>query len=199
MHRVAAPVSISPGQGIWPGEMTLRHLQLPPDSARHREHGDDDDDDDDLAGQPWAAPLGDPGGSWSPSAAVSPVSALSLQRQSETSNVFLEFLVVYQGWRAGASRPATPGRCRASHAIRAHGYATSRSTWASRTRRPQHRHRPGRSRLRRHAEKTATATATRTRQPGTRHRRRPGPPSRRRRETAADRYGTSLRAPVARA
>ena len=39
--------------------------------------------------------------------------------------------------------------------------------------------------------------ATRTRQPGTRHRRRPGPPSRRRRETAADRYGTSLRAPVA--
>jgi hypothetical protein len=57
MHRVAAPVSISPGQGIWPGEMTLRHLQLPPDSARHREHGDDDD----LAGKPWAAPLGDPG------------------------------------------------------------------------------------------------------------------------------------------
>jgi len=159
MHRVAAPVSISPGQGIWPGEMTLRHLQLPPDSARHREHGDDDD----QAGKPWAAPLGDPGSSWSPSAAVSPVSALSLQRQSETSNVFLEFLVVYQGWRTGASRPATPGRCRASHAIRARGYATSRSTWASRTRRPQHRHRPGRSRLRRHAEKTATATATRSR------------------------------------
>src|SRR5439155_10770890 len=71
----------------------LRHLQLPPDSTRHREHGDE---------MTWPVnhgrlPSATPGGSWSPSAAVSPVSALSLQRQSETSNIFLEFLVVSQG------------------------------------------------------------------------------------------------------
>ena len=181
--------------------MTLRHLQLPPDSARHREHGDDDD----LAGNPWAAPLGDPGGSWSPSAAVSPVSALSLQRQSETSNVFLEFLVVSQGGelelpdqprpgaavhrtrsgRAVTRRPGQPG-----HPERgAHGIVTDLAAAdyavTQKRRPPQPLPDPG------------VPPATRTRQPGTRHRRRPGPPSRRRRETAADRYGTSLRTPVA--
>jgi len=159
MHRVAAPVSISPGQGIWPGEMTLRHLQLPPDSARHREHGDDDD----LAGKPWAAPLGDPGGSWSPSAAVSPVSAPSLQRQSETSNVFLEFFGSVSrvaSWSFPTSHARAlpciardPGARLRDVAVNL-GIPNAAPTASSPTW-PQ--------RLRRHAEKTATATATRSR------------------------------------
>jgi hypothetical protein len=146
-------------------------------------------------------------GSWPPSAAVSPVSALSLQRQSETSNVFLESLVVSQGCELELPDQPRPGaavhRTRSGRAVTrrcgqpgypergAHGIVTDLAAAGyavtQKRRPPQPLPDPG------------APPATRTRQPGTRHRRRPGPPSRRRRETAADRYGTSLRAPVARA
>ena len=72
-----------------------------------------------------------------------------------------------------------------------------------RAQRLRHRHRPDRSRLRGQAQRRppqplpdpGAPPAARTRQPGTRHRRSPRPPRRRRRETAADRDRTSLRPP----
>src|SRR5258708_1765749 len=72
-----------------------------------------------------------------------------------------------------------------------------------RAQRPRHRHRPDRSRLRDQAQRRppqplpdpGPPPAARTRHPGTRHRRRPGPPRGRRRETAADRDRPGLRPP----
>jgi len=148
-----------------------------------------------------------PRGYWSPSAAVSPVSALSLQRQSETSNIFLEFWYCLKGGELELPDQPRPGA--AVHRTRSGRAVTRRrgQTWASRTRRPRivtHLAAAGyavtqKGRPPQPLPDPGAPPATRTRQPGTRHRRRPGPPSRRRRETAADRYGTSLRAPVARA
>src|SRR5260221_7124868 len=146
-----------------------------------------------------------PGGSWPPPAAGSPVPALNLHSQSETSNMFLETVLVSlkdgklelpDQPRPGAAvhrtrsgRAVTRRRGQPGHPERgAHGIVTGPAAAGyvvkQKRRPPQPPPDPG------------TPPATRTRQPGTRHRRRPGPPCRRRRETTADRYRTSLRAPV---
>jgi hypothetical protein len=84
---------------------------------------------------------------------LSRVSAPNLHSQPKTSNIFLENMVHFRGWRAGVSRPTAPGRCCASPTTRACGYATSRPAWSSPNQRLRHRHRLGRGRLRGETER----------------------------------------------
>lgn len=142
-----------------------------------------------------------PGGSWPPSAAGSSASAPSLYPQSETGNLFLETRVISPG--ASWSLPASPARAllciaRDPGAVTqrrgqpghpepgAHGTVTDLTAAGYAVKQKRRPPRP--------PPDPGTPPATITRRPG-RHRRRPGPPCRRRRETAADRYGASLRAP----
>ena len=131
------------------------------------------------------------------------MSALSLHLQSETSNRFLEIVTIVQGDElecpdqprpvAAVHRPR-PGR--AAPRLAAGPGSTERSACGivtdltaagyvakQKRRPPQPLPDPG------------APPAARTRQPGTRHRRRPGPARGRRRETAADRDRTGLRPP----
>src|SRR6266700_852347 len=125
---------------------------------------------------------------------LSRVSALNLHSQTKTSNIFLENMVYFKGDELEFPDQPRPGA--ALHRPRP-GRAAARPRGQPghhRAQRPRHPHRPGHGRLRAEAERwpaqpppdPGPPPAARTHQPGTRHRRGPGPPRRRQRRETAD-------------